>query len=96
MHIYLCEKLLTKTTIFELGIGMASSFSGMALNTFWKRAVHIGQTLFQNALNANPEIDVAIPMPRSEIMFWIRALHEYVHMYTHTYIYTHTHIYIYT
>ena len=30
-----------KYTIFELGIGMPSSFSGMALNAFWKRALYV-------------------------------------------------------
>ena len=40
-HICIREKLFTKNTIFELGIGIASSFGGMALNTFRKRALHI-------------------------------------------------------
>ena len=40
-HIYLCEKLFTKNTIFELVISIPSSFSGMPFNTFWKRAPHI-------------------------------------------------------
>ena len=40
-HIYICEKLFSKTTIIELGIGIASSFSGMPLNAFWKRALLI-------------------------------------------------------
>ena len=40
MHLYICEKLFTKNALFELGIGVANSF-GMALNAFWKRALHI-------------------------------------------------------
>ena len=39
--IYKCEKLFTKNIVFELGIGIANSFSGIALNAFWKRALHI-------------------------------------------------------
>ena len=40
---------------------------------------------FQNALSANSKIDVAKPMPSSEIMFWKRALPKraayiYMHM----------------
>ena len=37
-------------------------------------------------LSANPEINVSIPMPSSEVMFWKRALHKYVHVYTYIYI----------
>ena len=33
-------KALDLNTIFELGIGIASSFSGMTLNAFWNRALH--------------------------------------------------------
>ena len=33
-------KALYSNTIFELVIGIASSFSGMALNSFWKRALY--------------------------------------------------------
>ena len=40
-HIHICEKLFYQNIIFELGIGIANSFSGMALNAFWKRAVNI-------------------------------------------------------
>ena len=39
MNKYVCGKLFTKDAIFELGIGIASLFSGMALNAFWKRAL---------------------------------------------------------
>ena len=34
-------KLFNRNTIFELGIGIGSSFSGMTLNMFWKRALHL-------------------------------------------------------
>ena len=40
IYIYIRENGLTKT-IFEIGIEIASVFSGMALNAFWKRALHI-------------------------------------------------------
>ena len=42
------SKALYKNTIFELSIGIASSFSGMALNTFWKRAVQLDVLLFKS------------------------------------------------
>ena len=35
------RKALYQNTIFKLGIGIANSFSGMTLNMFWKRALHI-------------------------------------------------------
>ena len=41
MHIYICGKALYQNTIIELGIGIASSFSGMALSAFWKRALRM-------------------------------------------------------
>ena len=34
-------KALYQNTILELGIGIASSFSEMVLNVFWKRALHL-------------------------------------------------------
>ena len=34
-------KALYLNTIFERGIGIASAFSGMTLNVFWKRALHL-------------------------------------------------------
>ena len=37
-YIYVCEKLFTKNTIFELGIDIASSFSGMALKRFLEKS----------------------------------------------------------
>ena len=37
---------------------------------------HIRRDLFQNALSANPKIDVSMIMPSSEIMFSKRALHK--------------------
>ena len=39
-HIYM-SKALYRNTIFEPGIGISSSFSGMSLNAFWKRALHM-------------------------------------------------------
>ena len=48
---------------------------------------YIGRALFQNALSANPKTYVAMPMLRSEIMFWKSTLHKYVHMYAYyTYV----------
>ena len=47
MRIYTYVKIFIKNKkIFELGIGIASSFSRTALNAFWKRAlqVHLLQT----------------------------------------------------
>ena len=38
-HIYTSEKLFAKNTIFELSIGVTISFSGMAVNTFRKKAL---------------------------------------------------------
>ena len=38
-------------------------------------------------VSADPKIDFA--MSSSEIMFWKRALHKYVQLYTYTHIYTH-------
>ena len=32
---------LSKNTFYKLGIGLASSVSGMALKVFWKIALHI-------------------------------------------------------
>ena len=36
-HIYMCEKLFSTRSIFELGIGIASSFYGMVLNAFLEK-----------------------------------------------------------
>ena len=46
------------------------------------------ELFYKNALSANLRIDVALPMPSSEIIFWKRALHKYVgkicmRIYTH-------------
>ena len=42
MDIHKCERLLTKSQSLNLAlIGVTSSFSGMALNAFWKRALHV-------------------------------------------------------
>ena len=45
-HIHMCEKVFTKSTIFELDIGIASSFSGMAVNAFWKRTLQIYMCIY--------------------------------------------------
>ena len=37
---YIYEKLFTINTVFELGIDIASLFSGTAVNVFWKTALH--------------------------------------------------------
>ena len=37
--------------------------------------------LFQNAISADPKIAFAMPMPGSEIMFWNKSFHNYVHIY---------------
>ena len=34
-YTHICEELFTKTTIFEFGVGIVISFSGMALNSFF-------------------------------------------------------------
>ena len=41
MHAHICEKLFTKNIIFELGIGIVSSFYGMAFKTIRKRALRL-------------------------------------------------------
>ena len=46
----------------------------------------IWRALFQNALSDNPKIDVAMPMPSSEIIFWKRILHKYVDIYAYTHM----------
>ena len=43
--------------------------------------MYIRRALFQNVLSTNPQIEVAMAMPLSKIMFWKRALHTYVHKY---------------
>ena len=43
--------------------------------------------LFQNAISANPKIELAMLMPNLEIKFWKTALLKYVHIYTH--LFTH-------
>ena len=53
----MCEKLF----IFELAIVMTSSFSRMAVNAFRKRALHMKSS--ENALSANPKIEVAMAKP---------------------------------
>ena len=45
IYIYACDNSFTKKIIFELGIGIASSFPTMALSEFWKRARHVISTL---------------------------------------------------
>ena len=40
MYTYV-KSSLPKDIIFELGTGIAISFSGMALNVLWKGALHI-------------------------------------------------------
>ena len=35
---------------------------------------------FQNTISANPKIEFAMQMPIVDIMYWIRNLHEYVHL----------------
>ena len=45
------------------------------------------RALFQNALSAIPKIDVAMPLPSLEIIFWKRVLHKYEHIYIYIYIY---------
>ena len=41
LYIHISEKLFTKSQSFELRINIANSFSGMALNAFWKRTLHM-------------------------------------------------------
>ena len=47
LYTYTMCKALYQNTIFELGI--ASSFSGMGLNTFWKRALRIFVYLYMSS-----------------------------------------------
>ena len=42
MYIYRCEKLFTKTQIFELGIGSVNSFSEMVKVSFMLRSFNEG------------------------------------------------------
>ena len=41
--------------------------------------MYILRALFQSAIIASPKIEFAMPMPSSELMFWKRTLHKYVH-----------------
>ena len=42
MHIITYVKSSSyQITVFERGIGIASSFSGMVVNAFWERALHV-------------------------------------------------------
>ena len=45
VHVYIYEELFKKT-IYELGIGIANRFFGMALIAFWKRSLHVFIQLF--------------------------------------------------
>ena len=36
------------------------------------------ELFFQNALGANPKMEIAMPMPSLEIVIWKRALHIYI------------------
>ena len=53
--------------------------------------IYIRRALFQNTLNTNPKIDVALQMPSSEIMILKRALHKYVHIYICEKLFAKTH-----
>ena len=39
------------------------------------------EVFFQTSITANIKLEVAMPILNSEIMFWKRALHKYVHIY---------------
>ena len=41
----------------------------------------IYEDLFQNALSTDPKMEFAMPVPSSQIMFWQRSFHGYVHIY---------------
>ena len=57
--------------------------------------MHIRRALLQNALSANPNLDVTMSTSSSEVMFWKRILHIYIYIYMKTYIHTYIYIYIY-
>ena len=40
-YVYIFRRALFENKISELGIGIKTSIFGMALNAFWKRALHI-------------------------------------------------------
>ena len=42
---------------------------------------YIWRALFQKALSANPKIELRMAIPDSEILFWKRDPHKYVHIY---------------
>ena len=58
-------KTLYQNTIFELGIGIAISFSGMALTAFWKRALPLCFTKMQ--------INIVSPIPCLSICLCYRS-----------------------
>ena len=41
MHLFVCEKLFSKILKSSLAFALKSHFFGIALNVFWKRAIHI-------------------------------------------------------
>ena len=41
IYLYIYEEPLFQTIISEIGIGIATSILGLALNALWKRALHI-------------------------------------------------------
>ena len=60
VHIYICEKLYTKNTIFELGIDIGSSFSGMMLNAFWGGKKVSDKYLFNMAISISVPTDLRV------------------------------------
>ena len=46
--------------IVEPGIGISTSSVGLALNAFWKIALHMYIAIFQNVTSANPKIEFAM------------------------------------
>ena len=72
-HIYICicEKLFTtKKTIFESGIVIARSFSGMVLNACWKRALQMDLNIYRTCVFA---LYVAFMLHQSNIQRHIKT-----------------------
>ena len=69
-------KALYQNTIFEHGIGIASSFSGLVLNAFWKRALHIFflcQVTKTNSMGTGFPLVISLTFP----MHLLRVVHTW-------------------
>ena len=68
---------------YMLSVNIKNSGHLQDLSSLHLICIYIWRVLFQNALNANPKIDVAMPIPSPEIMFWKRGLYKCVLIYAH-------------